>query len=97
MTKIITCLLTMILLFMTSGCSLRPEEKNTYVIVHPGDPIQALDLKDGKAQKVIITGKSSKTGAVGTQDVTGWFMMDPDHWKAIKEDLDKKHPEAPNK
>lgn len=88
MIRKLLCSLMYILCMMILGC-LRPNEKQTYVVVEPGDPIQALDTQDGKAQKVIVTGTTMKGGNIAKQDVTGWIMMPPSHWKVISTQLER--------
>lgn len=81
--------LTLTLLLTISGCSIRPIDNAKYVVVEPGDPIQALDSADGKTNRVIVKGVTLKGGAVSTQDVTGWVMMPPSHWKIVSAQLEK--------
>lgn len=89
------CLLTLTLCFLISGCGVRPSETKTYVVVRPGDPIQIVDLKAQKGEKVEVTGSTLKGGAVSSEDVTGWIAMPPEHWEIIKAALEKT--QAPNK
>ncbi len=77
-----------ILLLTTLGCS-RPKDSQTYVVIEAGDPIQAVDKKDGKGERIIVTGTTLKGNVVTTQDVTGWFMMPPSHWKIISAQIEK--------
>ncbi len=86
MIRMLQCSLMLVLFSMTLGCSVRPKEKQTYVVVEPGDPIQALDSKENR---IIVTGSTLKGGTIATQDVTGWVMMPPSHWRVVSAQLEK--------
>lgn len=72
---------------LTSGCGIRPSVTHTYNVVEPGDPIQIVDLKAGKGEKVEVTGTTVKGGTISTQDITGWIAMPPSHWRVIADKL----------
>lgn len=77
--------LTMMPLLILSGCSglsLGPQVRTDYVMIHQGRPLKVL-------QTVTVTGRVlDGTGDTVQQQVGGWVMMPPDHWDAVKTDLE---------
>lgn len=70
-----------------SGCtpslSVGPQVRTEYVIVHPGKPIQVLENAKVKGRAM------DDTGAAVEQKIGGWVMMPPEHWEAVKRELEK--------
>lgn len=79
----------LVLLLTVWGCSARPVDNQTFIVVQPGDPIQALKEVASKTQTIIVTGTTLKGGAIANQDVSGWVMMPPSHWVVISAQLEK--------
>jgi hypothetical protein len=68
-----------------AGCdvTLGPKTKTEYVLVHTGRPLEVLENANVKGR--VLDG----SGAAVQQDVGGWVMMPPDHWDAVKKQLEK--------
>ena len=70
------------------GCgvtaNLGPQTKTEYILVHPGNPLQVME------NRTVLGKPLGGDGAAQKQDVGGWIMMPPDHWKVVKEELEKK-------
>lgn len=64
--------------------TLGPKVEAKAVIVHPGQPLRALENISVKAQ--------TADGTQVSQDIGGWVAMPPEHWDAIKRVLDKEQP-----
>ena len=83
--KIWACSIALIIL---SGCSLTlgPVVERKSIIVQAGVPIECLEQIKVRAH--ILKDKDGETD-VFIQDIGGWIMMHPDHWKSLKETIDR--------
>jgi hypothetical protein len=87
--KRLSTILVLMALSLTSGCSILGGTHNEYTIVEPGMPIQAVGNKKGKSEKNVVTGQELKSGKIATQDVNGWVMMPPSHWRVVANILEQ--------
>ena len=79
-------LLTTSVCLASSGCSglsLGPQTKTEYIVMHPGRPMQVLENATVKGRVLDGSGDAVK------QDIGGWIMQPPDHWEAVKRNLEK--------
>ena len=69
-----------------SGCGVTvgPRVETQVVILRPGNPVRILENRKLKCQS--MTGSE----AMISQDVGGWVAMPPEHWDAVKRQLEKK-------
>jgi hypothetical protein len=65
------------------GLTLGPQIQTTYVILHPGRPMQVLENKMLKGR--VLDG----SGDAVEQDVGGWVMMPFSHFEAVKRNLER--------
>jgi hypothetical protein len=67
-----------------SGCvTLGPKVETQVVILRPGNPVRILENRRMKCQP--MTGSE----AMISQDVGGWVAMPPEHWDAVRRQLEK--------
>lgn len=79
-------LLTTLLCFALSGCGVTvgPRVETQVVILRPGNPVRILENRRMKSQA--LTGSEE----IISQDVGGWVSMPPEHWDAVKRQLETK-------
>jgi len=90
MAKLIKSVCLILVCSLLAGCSLTigPKVENRSIIVKSGVPIECLDQI--KVRSHVLTEKDEVTGArVFRQDVGGWIMMHPDHWKSLKAEVER--------
>ena len=82
--NVLKTLVCSILILSFSGCGLTlgPVVKTRYVIVKSGLPIEVLENR-----KVICRIIKDEKGDPVVQDIGGWIMMHPDHWKSLKAEV----------
>lgn len=75
-----------LILLGCGGCNLTlgPQASVTTVIVEEGAPIECLENRKVKA--CLFDGADGDTQTF-KQEIGGWVMMPPKHWKAVKEEL----------
>ena len=79
-------LLMTLLCCALSGCGVTvgPRVETQVAILRPGNPVRVLENRRMKCQA--LTGSE----AMIQQDVGGWVAMPPEHWDAVKRQLEKK-------
>jgi hypothetical protein len=79
-------LLMTLLCCALSGCGVTvgPRVETQVVILRPGNPVRILENRRMKSQA--LTGSEE----ILSQDVGGWVSMPPEHWEAVKRQLEKK-------
>ena len=75
---------------LLAGCSLTigPKVENRAIIVQSGIPIECLDQVKVRAHVLREKGEG-ESARVFKQDVGGWIMMHPDHWKSVKAEIER--------
>ena len=82
MKNVLKILVCSICLAILSGCNLTlgPIAEREAIIVKAGVPIECLTQTKVRAHILKEKGEAH----VFTQDIGGWIMMHPDHWKSLK-------------
>jgi hypothetical protein len=60
---------TLLISALLSGCSLRPEDKVTFVVVEPGLPLEILE------KSCTVQARELKSNKIGKQNIAGWYAM----------------------
>jgi hypothetical protein len=75
-----------------AGCdiTLGPKTEVRAVIVTPGLPVEIIENQKVKAH-VLTEAQTEKGGEVNPfyQDVGGWIAMPPEHWQAVKREIER--------
>lgn len=81
--KIAACSLAVLCL---AGCNLTlgPKVETRYVIVRPGLPVTILENRSVRARVL-----NNADGGEIRQDVGGWVAMPPEHWAAVKREIER--------
>lgn len=87
MGKRIRSALAILICSLLAGCSLTigPKVENKHIIVNAGVPIECLQQVTVKCHVLKDSGETN----IIEQDVGGWIMMPPDHWKSIKSEIQR--------
>ena len=81
-------LMILVCSLLLAGCGLTigPKVENRAIIVKAGTPIECLEQVTVRAHILKETGEAVNA-RIWEQDVGGWIMMHPDHWKSLKGEL----------
>jgi len=73
-------------LLLFSGCDLTlgPKVETRYVIVKPGVPVVVLENETLRCRVLTDT-----EGDMVRQDLGGWIAMPPEHWEAVKQEIER--------
>lgn len=76
-------LLVLLLLLNGCGLTLGPVIERKTIIVRAGTAIECLEQIEVKAHTL------KRPKEVFQQDIGGWIIMHPDHWEALKREIER--------